>query len=128
MKGFFSHLEDETVANDNFRKVLFTAKHCQLVLMALKPGEEIGLETHTENDQFFRFDQGMGEVVVDGEVFKVADGDAVVVSAGSEHNVMNTSQDKSLKFYTVYAPAHHLDGTVHATKEKAMAAEEAEEK
>ena len=127
MSGYFAHLEDETVSNSNFRRVLFTAKHSQLVLMALKPGEEIGMETHPDNDQFFRFDQGEGEVVVDGEVFGVRDGDAVMVPAGSEHNVVNTSAEMALKFYTIYAPAHHSDGTIHATREEAMAAEEAEE-
>lgn len=126
MKGYFVHLEEETVGNEKFRKVLFTAKHSQLVLMALEPGEEIGMETHEDNDQFFRFDRGEGKVVVDGEVFEVSDGDAVVVPAGSEHNVVNTSGKERLRFYTVYSPAHHPEGTEHATKEEAVAAEEAE--
>lgn len=127
MNGYHAAIEALTVENENFRQVLFTASHSQLVLMALRPNEEIGLETHSENDQFFRFEAGVGKVIIDGEEFEVHDGDAVVVPAGSEHNIINTSATEWLKLYTIYSPAHHPDGTVHATKAEAMAAEEAEE-
>lgn len=127
MNGYHAAIETLTVENENFRQVLFTAFHSQLVLMALRPNEEIGLETHSENDQFFRFEAGVGKVIIDGEEFEVHDGDAVVVPAGSEHNIINTSATEWLKLYTIYSPAHHPDGTVHATKAEAMAAEEAEE-
>lgn len=125
MAGYFGHIEKDTIENSFFRKVLFTAPHSQLVLMCLKQGEEIGMETHTENDQFFRFEQGQGKVIINGEEFLVADGDAIIVPAGSEHNVINLG-DTELKLYTIYSPAHHPDGTIHKTKEEAIAAEEAE--
>lgn len=125
MKGFHSPIEKQTVANNYFRQVLFTAPHSQLVLMALRPDEEIGMETHPENDQFFRFESGEGKVIIDGETLDVRDGDAVVIPAGSEHNVINTSSAAWLKLYTIYSPAHHPDGTVHKTKAEAMAGEEA---
>ena len=119
MKGYYGKIEDLTLANDNFRQVLYTGKHSQLVLMSLKPSEEIGSEVHTDNDQFFRFEEGQGKVVVDGNEYMVADGDAIVVPAGAEHNVMNTSADSALKLYTIYSPAHHKDGVVRATKQEA---------
>lgn len=125
MGGYYGHIEKDTLENNFFRKVLFTAPHSQLVLMALKQGEEIGVEVHTENDQFFRFEEGQGKVIINGEEFLVSDGDAVVVPAGSQHNVINTG-DTELKLYTIYSPSHHPDGTIHKTKEEAMAAEEAE--
>lgn len=124
MKGFNANIEKETLENENFRKVLYTSKHSQLVLMSLKPGEEIGLETHTENDQFFRFEQGQGKVIIDGNEYTVEDGSAVVVPAGSEHNVMNVSDSEDLRLYTIYSPAHHKDGIVRSTKEEAEANEE----
>ncbi len=124
MKGFSDNIEKETLANDNFRKVLYTGKHSQLVLMSLEPNEEIGMEVHEENDQFFRFEKGSGKVVIDGNEYKVADGSAIVVPAGSEHNVVNASADEPLKLYTIYSPAHHKDGVVHATKEEAEADDE----
>ncbi|PLX25640.1 cupin domain-containing protein [Candidatus Parcubacteria bacterium] len=124
MKGFNANIEKETLENDNFRKVLYTSKHSQLVLMSLKPGEEIGLETHSENDQFFRFEQGQGKVVIDGNEYSVEDGSAVVVPAGSEHNVVNVSDSEDLRLYTIYSPAHHKDGIVRSTKEEAEANEE----
>ncbi len=110
------NIEEETIANTDFRRVLYTAEHCQLVLMTLQPGEEIGLETHTENDQFFRFEAGHGKVIVDETEYEVADGDAVIVPAGAEHNVVNISDSEALKMYTIYSPAHHKDQTVHPTK------------
>lgn len=122
MAGYFGHIEKDTLENTFFRKVLYTAPHSQLVLMCLKVGEEIGMEVHTENDQFFRFEQGQGKVVISGEEFLVTDGDAIIVPAGSEHNVINVGESE-LKLYTIYSPAHHPDGTIHKTKEEAMAAE-----
>lgn len=113
------------MANKNFRHVLYTGKHSQLVLMSLKPQEEIGMETHTENDQFFRVDKGQGKCIIDGTEYEISDGFAVVVPAGAEHNIVNTSESQDLKLYTIYSPAHHKDGIVRTTKEQAMA-EEAE--
>jgi mannose-6-phosphate isomerase-like protein (cupin superfamily) len=128
MTGYYGHIEDLTLQNKNFRQVLFTGKHCQLVLMSLLPNEEIGLETHDNVDQFFRFEKGEGKVVINGEEYAVNDGDVVIVPAGSEHNVINTSETDELKLYTVYSPPNHPDGTVHATKAEAMKAEEEEHK
>lgn len=122
-KGFVSDLEKETLANENFRKVLYTAEHCQLVMMSLRPREEIGLETH-HLDQFIRVDKGSGKAVLNGEESSLEDGYAVVVPAGVEHNIVNTSEAEPMKLYTVYAPAEHKDGTIHATKADAQAAEE----
>lgn len=124
MKGYVANIEDETKQNDNFRKVLYTGKHTQLVLMSLKPGEEIGMETHPENDQFFRFDAGEGKCIIDGHEYELRDGFAVVVPAGAEHNIINTSDSEDLKLYTIYSPSHHKDGIVRATREEAMANEE----
>lgn len=123
MKGFFANIEQETLANNNFRKVMYTGKHSQLVLMSLKPGEEIGMEIHHDNDQFFRFEKGMGKVLIDGNEYMVQDGSAIVVPAGAEHNVANVSETDDLKLYTIYSPAHHKDGIVRVTKEEAMANE-----
>ncbi len=124
MKGFNSNIEKDTLENGNFRKVLYTAKHSQLVVMSLKPKEEIGMEVHPDNDQFLRFEKGIGKVVIDGNVYAVADGSAVIVPSGAEHNVINVSETEELKLYTIYSPAHHKDGTIHATKQDAMASEE----
>ena len=124
MKGFFSNIEKETLENSNFRKVLYTGKNSQLVLMSLKPKEEIGMEIHRENDQFFRFEEGEGKCIIDGNEYQLEDGVAIVVPAGSEHNVINTSETEDLKLYTIYSPAHHKDGIVRATKEEAEANEE----
>jgi len=123
MKGFNGNIEELTLANDNFRKVLYTGAHSQLVLMSLKPGEEIGMEVHTDNDQFFRFEKGEGQVIIDGNEYQVADGSAIVVPAGAQHNVINVSDTDPLKLYTIYSPAHHKDGIVRATKEEAEANE-----
>jgi len=120
MKGYNGNIEKITLENANFRKVLYTGAHSQLVAMSLLPNEEIGLETHTENDQFFRFEQGEGKVLIDGNEYTVGDGDAIIVPAGAEHNVINTSVEQSLKMYTIYSPAHHRDGVVHATKAEAL--------
>lgn len=123
MKGFVDQIEERTRENNNFRQVLYTSKHCQLVLMSLKPGEEIGMETHPDNDQFFRFEAGVGKCVIDGHEYEVSDGVAVIVPAGAEHNIINTSDMEYLRMYTIYSPAHHKDGIVRATKEEAEANE-----
>lgn len=119
MKGYIQNIESETSANNNFRRVLYTAKNSQLVLMSLKPNEEIGEEIH-DVDQFFRFESGEGAVVIDGVRSEVTDGFAVIVPAGTKHNVINTSQTKPLKLYTLYCPPHHKDQVVHATKDDAL--------
>jgi mannose-6-phosphate isomerase-like protein (cupin superfamily) len=124
MKGYVTDIEKATKENENFRQVLYTAKHSQLVLMTLKPGEEIGEEVHEEIDQFFRFEEGKGKVVIDGVEHEVEDGSAVVVPAGARHNVVNTSSDELLKLYTIYSPPEHQDGVVRASKEEAEASEE----
>lgn len=121
MKGFIKNIEKATLDNNKFRKVLYTAKHSQLVLMTLKPSEEIGMEVHIDNDQFFRFEKGQGKVIIDGVETQVSDGFAVIVPAGAQHNVINTSASEPLKLYTIYSPAHHKDGVVHDTKEQAEA-------
>jgi mannose-6-phosphate isomerase-like protein (cupin superfamily) len=121
MKGYSINIEEETLANTNFRKVLYTGKHSQLVLMSLLPNEEIGLEVHPDNDQFFRFEKGQGKCIIDDNEYLVGDGFAVVVPAGAQHNVVNTSATEDLKLYTIYSPANHLDGIVRATKAEAEA-------
>ena len=119
MKGFNANIEKETLENTNFRKVLYTGKHSQLVLMSLKPNEEIGMEVHGDNDQFFRFEKGRGKCVIDGNEYELKDGSAIIVPAGAQHNIINTSDSEELKLYTIYSPAHHKDGIVRATKEEA---------
>jgi mannose-6-phosphate isomerase-like protein (cupin superfamily) len=119
MKGFFTNIEKETVENENFRKVLYTSKHSQLVLMSLKPKEEIGMEVHPENDQFFRIEKGQGKCIIDGNEYELKDGVAIVVPAGAEHNVINTSEIEELKLYTIYSPPHHKDGILRQTKKEA---------
>lgn len=125
MKGFKNNIEKATLENNNFRRVLYTAKHSQLVLMSLLPKEEIGMEVHKGNDQFFRFEKGEGECIIDGHKYIIGDGSGIIVPAGAKHNIINTSKSESLKFYTVYSPAHHKDGIVRLTKQ---AAENNEEK
>jgi mannose-6-phosphate isomerase-like protein (cupin superfamily) len=123
MKGFSANIEESTLKNDKFRKVLYTGKNSQLVLMCLKPNEDIGMEVHMENDQFFRFEQGEGKCIIDGTEYALKDGSAIVVPAGARHNIINTSATESLKLYTIYSPAHHKDGIVRATKAEAAANE-----
>ncbi len=123
MKGLIIDIEDATKENDNFRKVLYTAKYSQLVLMSLKPGEEIGAEVHDDRDQFFRFEKGEGKVVIDGSEYEIKKDYAVIVPAGAHHNIINTG-DEDLKLYTIYSPPQHLDGITRSTKEEATAAEE----
>lgn len=124
MKGYNANIERETLENSDFRRVLYTGKHCQLVLMSIPVGGEIGMEVHTENDQFFRFEQGDGKVVIDGNEYLVKDGSAIIVPSGSEHNVINVSETEDLKLYTIYSPPHHKDGIVRVTREEAEANEE----
>lgn len=119
MTKFVGNIEKLTTENEYFRKVIFTGQHTQLVLMSLKPGEEIGMEIHEIVDQFLRFESGEGRVIIDGSGYEVKDGDAVVIPAGSQHNVINTSNNEPLKIYTLYSPPHHKDGTVHETKTQA---------
>lgn len=116
MKGFKSNIEKDALKNTNFRKVLYTSKHLQVVLMSLKPGEEIGAEIHKTIDQFFRFEGGKGKCIIDGNEYNVENGDAVVVPAGSKHNVINTDTGKELKMYTIYTPPNHQDGIINRTK------------
>jgi len=124
MKGFKSNIEKDTLTNTNFRRVLYTGRYSQLVLMSLRPGEEIGEEVHKTVDQFFRFEKGEGIVAIDGVKQKVGDGDAVIVPAGARHNVINASKTAELKLYTIYSPPEHQDGTVRKTKAEALAKEE----
>ena len=119
MKGFKNNIEKEALKNENLRKVPYSGKHLQVVLMSLKPGEEIGMEIHESTDQFFRFEGGKGKCIIDGNEYKVENGDAIVVPAGAKHNVINTDSVKGLKMYTIYAPPHHLDGLINATKKDA---------
>ena len=123
MRGFYGNIEQLTEENNNFRQVLYTAKHCQLVLMTLPVGGEIGAEVHDGNDQFFRFEVGVGKVVIDDNEYTVKDGDAIIVPAGAEHNVINIG-DEPLRLYTIYSPAHHKDGIIRTTREEAEANEE----
>jgi mannose-6-phosphate isomerase-like protein (cupin superfamily) len=120
-KGFKNNIEKLTLENNNFRQVLYTAPHNQLVLMALQPKEDIGVETHLDNDQFFRFEAGQGQAIIDGNVYEIGNGDAVLVPAGSEHNIINVSETEILKLYTIYSPAHHKDGVIRAAKAEAIA-------
>jgi len=123
MKGFVADIEELTEKNGDFRRVLYTGKNLQLVLMAIEPGGEIGEEIHANRDQFFRVEEGKGEVVIDGHRSKIKADDAIIVPAGARHNVINTG-DKPLRLYTLYAPPEHRDRTVHATKADADTSEE----
>lgn len=118
MKGYVDNIEEATVENDDFRRVLYTGKNLQLVLMTLQPGEEIGEEVHQDRDQFFRVEEGEGEVLIDGETHPIEDDDAIIVPAGARHNVRNTGDDP-LRLYSIYGPPEHKDGIVHKTKEQA---------
>ena len=126
MKGYVDNIEKRTKENDDFRRVLYTGKHMQLVLMTLQPGEDIGEEVHEDVDQFFRIEKGEGAVEIDGVAHAVEDDDAIIVPAGARHNVIN-SGEKPLKLYTLYAPPEHKDGVVQATKAEAEARHEAEQ-
>jgi mannose-6-phosphate isomerase-like protein (cupin superfamily) len=124
MKGFVKNIEKETFENQNFRKVLYTGKYSQLVLMTLRPLEEIGMETHPRNDQFFRVESGVGKCIIDGNESEISNGFAVLVPAGAEHNIINVSKTEDLKLYTIYSPANHKDGIVRATRTEAVENEE----
>lgn len=123
MNGYITDIERDTLANEDFRRVLFTGPNMQLVLMTLRPGEEIGLETHEEHDQFIRIEAGTGVARLNGEQTRLVDGSIVVIPAGIEHNVVNTSKDQPLRLYTLYSPPEHADGTVHHTMQDAAMAE-----
>lgn len=124
MKGFKTAIENDAIGNTNFREVLYTSKYCQLVLMSLRPKEEIGMETHQSNDQFFRVEKGHGKCLIDGNEYELRNGDAVVVPSGARHNIINISDTEELKLYTIYSPPHHKDGILRAIKEEAEAKEE----
>lgn len=118
MKGYKTEIEKDTINNTNFRKVLYSSKHIQLVLMSLLPREEIGEEIHPENDQFFRIEAGHGKCIIDGNEHEIKDGDAIVIPTGAKHNIINIGQT-DLKMYTLYAPPHHKDGITRSTKKEA---------
>ena len=122
MKGYITNIEKLSLENENFREVLYTAKNSQLVVMSLKPNEEIGAEVH-QLDQFIRCEAGRGKAILDGVEHEISDGFVVVVPAGTNHNIINTSSDKPLKLYTLYSPPNHKDGIIHKTKEEAEADE-----
>lgn len=119
MTGYIVNIEEKTLQNNNFREVLYTAQHSQLVLMSLLPSEEIGTEVHEIVDQFIRVEQGQGKAVLNGEEYELSDGSAIIIPAGVRHNIINTSPSDNLKLYTIYSPAHHKDKTVHKTKQDA---------
>jgi mannose-6-phosphate isomerase-like protein (cupin superfamily) len=123
MDGYVTNIERDTLGNEDFRRVLYTGPNTQLVLMTLRPGEEIGTERHEGHDQFIRVEAGTGVVRLNGEERKLEDGSAVVIPAGAQHNVVNTSDSEPLRLYTLYSPPEHPDGTVHHTAEEAHAAE-----
>jgi len=118
-KGFNANIEKETLKNKNFRKVLYTGKYSQLVLMSLKPKEDIGMEVHKKTDQFFRVESGKGKAIINDSEYTITDGSSIIVPAGAKHNIINTG-DEDLKLYSVYSPSHHADGTIHKTKKDAM--------
>jgi mannose-6-phosphate isomerase-like protein (cupin superfamily) len=117
MNGYIDNIEKLSLENNNFRKVLYTAQHSQLVVMAIVPGGEIGMEVHPDQDQFLRVERGTGKAVIDGVEHALEDGSAVIVPAGAQHNIVNASSTEPLKLYTLYSPPHHRDGVVHETKE-----------
>lgn len=125
MRPFTTDIEKMTVGNQEFRRVLFTGGHMQLVVMSLKPGEEIGWEVHDSVDQFFRIEDGQAQFQLENGHFDLEEDEVIIVPAGTKHNVVNTSDDEDLKLYTIYSPPNHPDGTVHHTKEDAEKAEEA---
>lgn len=119
MTGYVINIEEKTLENNYFREVLFTTDKSQLVVMALKSGEEIGMEVHPDHDQFIRIESGKGKAIMNGEEHKISDGSAVVVPAGTQHNIINTSE-VAMKLYTVYTPPEHKPGTIHKTKDEAI--------
>ena len=121
MTGFIANIEEKTLKNEYFREVLYTGQHCQLVVMSLNPNEEIGMEVHEIVDQFLRIESGEGKAILNGEEYVISDGFAIIVPAGTKHNIINTSGVNKLKLYTVYSPAHHKDKTIHKPKQEAEA-------
>lgn len=119
MSGYSINIEEKTLASDNFREVLYTTRRSQLVIMTLQAGEEIGMEHHEGHDQFIRVEEGEGVAILDGEKHELKDGVAVVIPAGTEHNVINTSTTSAMRLYTLYSPPEHPDGTIHKTKAEA---------
>lgn len=121
MTGYVSNIEEKTLQNEYFREVLYTAQHSQIVVMSLNPNEEIGMEVHEIVDQFIKIEKGEGKAILNGEEHDISDGYAVLIPAGVQHNIINTSSEEKLKLYTVYSPAHHKDKTIHKTKLEAEA-------
>lgn len=119
MKGYITNIEKDSLENNNFRKVLYTVRYSQLVLMSLKPNEEIGEEIHNL-DQFIRIEKGMGKAILDGKETEIEDGTAIVIPAGTMHNIINTSAEEELKLYTIYSPPNHKDETIHISRDEAM--------
>lgn len=115
-QGFHLNIEKETTENNDYRRVLYTSKYSQLVVMALQPKEEIGMEVHEDHDQFFRFEAGTGKVIINQQTYQVKDGDCIIVPAGANHNVINDSESEVLKLYTIYSPPEHRNGVLHKTK------------
>lgn len=120
MKDFVVNIETKTLKNEYFRQVLSTTQHCQVVVMSLLPSEQIGMEVHPVVDQFIRVEKGEGTAILHGKEFRLSDGYALVVPAGTVHNIINTSKENPLKLYTIYSPPHHKDGTLHKTKKAAL--------
>ena len=121
MAGYVGNIEEKTLNNTNFREIVFTGKHCQLVVMCLNPGEEIGSEVHKNVDQFFRIEKGKGKVIINGKENQFTNSVGIIVPAGSEHNVINISTTNDLNLYTIYSPPQHRAGIIHKTKEDAIA-------
>lgn len=119
MVGFVGDIEEKTLKNTYFRQVLYTSQHDQLVIMSLKPNEDIGMEVHEIVDQFIRVEKGTGKAILNGEEHEIKDGSAIIIPAGTKHNIINTSSTDYMKLYTLYSPPHHKDGTIHKTKEDA---------
>jgi mannose-6-phosphate isomerase-like protein (cupin superfamily) len=126
MAGYVANIEKKSLENKYFREVLFTGPHSQLVVMSIAPGEDIGMETHKNVDQFFRVEAGIGRAVLNGKEYNLEDGSAVVIPAGTEHNIINRSKSEPLKVYTIYSPPNHPDGTIHKDKAEALAYEKAQ--
>ncbi len=124
MAGYVVNIESKSLENKCFREVLFTGPHSQLVVMSIEPGDDIGMETHKNVDQFFRVESGIGRAILDGKEYSLEEGSAVVIPAGTEHNIINRSRSEPLKVYTIYSPPNHPDGTIHKTKAEALAYEE----
>ncbi len=120
MTGYVVNIEEKSLNNENFREVLYTTQHTQLVVMNLQPNEDIGVEIHEVVDQFIRVERGEGKAILNGEEHSLSAGFAIVIPAGTEHNIINTSSDSELKLYTLYSPAHHKDKTIHKTKKDAQ--------